>query len=188
MSTANLPSSKVSAIQVETSFLIDENNASGTYANAETPGSGLFISPSTVTGRLADITGFLVTSENEYGKVVFSDPDGFLSLNQLSDVTLTTPAEFDVLYYDGDEWVNGTVNPTGTATLVAGTVTVNTTDVLATDTIFVTLNTPGGTTGTHYSVPVASIVAATSFVINAVDTAGAVVNTDTSTVNWVIFH
>lgn len=76
----------------------------------------------------------------------------------------------------------------GTATLVAGTVTVATTAVNTGDLIFLTLNTPGGgTNGVGYSAPVASIVDGTSFVINAVSaTGGALVNTDVSTVNWYI--
>ncbi len=69
----------------------------------------------------------------------------------------------------------------GTATLVGGTVTVNTTAVAAGSQIFVSRNTPGGTSG-FLSAPVASIVAATSFVINS--SAGA----DTSTVNWWIIN
>lgn len=71
----------------------------------------------------------------------------------------------------------GAAGTTGTATLVAGTVTVSTTAIEAGDKIFLTRNTPGGTVG-HLSAPVASITAATSFVINS-DNAG-----DTSTVNW----
>lgn len=76
----------------------------------------------------------------------------------------------------------------GTATLASGTVTVATTSVVDTDIILVTQNTPGGTTGVNYSVPVGSITDDTSFVINAVGTDGSVVNTDESTVNWVIIH
>lgn len=68
----------------------------------------------------------------------------------------------------------------GTATLVAGTVTVATAAVGASSKIFLTCNTPGGTIG-FLSAPVASIVAATSFVINSVVT-------DTSTVNWWIIN
>ena len=69
----------------------------------------------------------------------------------------------------------------GTATLVAGTVTVNTTAVATGSLIFVSRNTPGGTAG-HLSAPVASITNVTSFVINSSDAA------DTSTVNWVIVN
>jgi hypothetical protein len=78
----------------------------------------------------------------------------------------------------------GAAGKAGTATLVAGTKTVSTTGVATGDLIFLSLNTPGGTQGTHYSAPVASITNGTSFVINAVDTSGALVNTDTSTINW----
>lgn len=69
----------------------------------------------------------------------------------------------------------------GTATLVGGTVTVNTTAVATGSTIFLTCNTPGGTQG-FLSAPSASITNATSFVINS--SSGA----DTSTVNWWIIN
>lgn len=69
----------------------------------------------------------------------------------------------------------------GTATLVAGTVTVNTTAVATGSTIFLTCNTPGGTQG-FLSAPSGSIVNATSFVINSSS------GTDTSTVNWWIIN
>lgn len=69
----------------------------------------------------------------------------------------------------------------GTATLAAGTVTVNTTAVTASSIIIVSCNTPGGTQG-FLSAPVASIVAGTSFTINSSS------NTDTSTVNWWIIN
>jgi len=69
----------------------------------------------------------------------------------------------------------------GTATLVAGTVTVSTTAVATGSTIFLTCNTPGGTQG-FLSAPAASIVNGTSFVINSSSV------TDTSTVNWWIIN
>jgi len=69
----------------------------------------------------------------------------------------------------------------GTATLVAGTVTVSTTAVATGSTIFLTCNTPGGVQG-FLSAPVASITNATSFVINSSNVA------DTSTVNWWIVN
>lgn len=65
----------------------------------------------------------------------------------------------------------------GTATLVAGTVTVSNSDIATGTRIFVSCDTPGGTQGI-LSTPVASIVNATSFVINSSNAA------DTSTVNW----
>ncbi len=76
----------------------------------------------------------------------------------------------------------------GTATLVAGTVVVSTTAITTSSKVFVSLNTPGGTLGLSYSIPGASIVNGTSFVINAVDTTGAVLVTDTSTINWWIIN
>lgn len=76
----------------------------------------------------------------------------------------------------------------GTATLSSGTATVSTTAVKTGAIIMLTLNTPGGTLGVAYSAPVGSIVNATSFVINAVDATGAVLTTDTSTINWTVFN
>lgn len=63
------------------------------------------------------------------------------------------------------------------ANMVSGTVTVSTTAVDASSIIFAVHNTIGGTPGV-LSVPVGSIVAGTSFVINSSAT------TDTSTCNW----
>lgn len=69
----------------------------------------------------------------------------------------------------------------GTATLVAGTVTVNTTAVTTSSIIFISYNTLAGTPGS-IEAPTASIVNGTSFVINS----SSVV--DTSTVNWWIVN
>lgn len=73
-------------------------------------------------------------------------------------------------------------NPSmGTATLVAGTVTVNTTAVNANCKILLTMNTPGGTVGYQYA-KTADIVSGTSFKITSTS------NTDTSTVNWFVIE
>lgn len=69
----------------------------------------------------------------------------------------------------------------GTATLSSGTITVNTTAVTASSLIFVSYDTPSGTTG-QLSAPSGSIVAGTSFVINS--TSGS----DASTVYWWIIN
>jgi len=69
------------------------------------------------------------------------------------------------------------VGETGTATLVAGTVTVADERVRTGAKIFVSVDTPGGTQG-FMSAPVASIIDATSFVINSSSA------TETSTVNY----
>lgn len=65
----------------------------------------------------------------------------------------------------------------GQATLIAGTVTVNTTKVTANSRIFVTIATPGGTIGI---LSIGAITAGTSFVINSSSAL------DTSVVNWMI--
>ena len=69
----------------------------------------------------------------------------------------------------------------GTATLVGGTVTVNTTAVATGSIIMININTPSGTPGL-ISAPAASIVNGTSFVINSSSVA------DTSTINWWIIN
>lgn len=72
MSTANLESKRFDGVRVNTKLLIDESNNSDDNADSQTPGSGLFIKPSTVTGRTANVTGFLLASSNESGKVEFT--------------------------------------------------------------------------------------------------------------------
>lgn len=67
----------------------------------------------------------------------------------------------------------------GTATLVAGTITVNTTAVTASSKIFLTYDLFGGTPG---SLEVGTITAGTSFVINSSSAL------DTSDVNWWIIN
>lgn len=76
----------------------------------------------------------------------------------------------------------------GTATLSSGTVTISTANITASSRIIVSYKTPGGTLGAALSVPSGSRSNGTpgSFVIRAVDTAGSVVTTDTSTVDWMI--
>lgn len=75
----------------------------------------------------------------------------------------------------------GAAPTVGTATLVAGTVTVNTTAITVNSKVFFARNTPGGTLG-NLSAPAASVVAGVSFVLNS-DSA-----TETSTVNWWIVN
>lgn len=67
----------------------------------------------------------------------------------------------------------------GTATLVAGTVTVNTTAVTSSSKIFLTHGVAGGTLGI---LSVGTITNATSFVINSSS------GTDTSDINWLIIN
>lgn len=71
----------------------------------------------------------------------------------------------------------GTNATMGTAVLVAGTVTVNTTKVTANSRIFLTAQTPGGTVGAVY---VSARTAGTSFAITSLNVL------DTSTIAWMI--
>jgi len=87
----------------------------------------------------------------------------------------------NVYEYDGSAWRLLTPVTGTSAAMVAGTITVTAPSVTATSIILLTANTPGGTQGT-LSAPTASIVAGTSFVINSSS------NTDTSTVNYVIYN
>ena len=72
---------------------------------------------------------------------------------------------------------------TGLATLAGGTVTVSSVVVTADSSILVQVALPGGTLGTLHKV---DNTAPTSFDITAIDTAGATVATDTSTLYWTI--
>ena len=80
----------------------------------------------------------------------------------------------------------------GSATLVGGTVTVTGVSLDITTApldlvshVSVTLGAVAGTTGTNYQVVP---VDATSFTIQAVDTAGALVATDLSTLYWAVLY
>lgn len=75
----------------------------------------------------------------------------------------------------------------GRATLVAGTVTVNTAEIRAGDNVQLTRNVAGGTVGV---IQLGTIVAGTSFVINSVQpgTSSTLQSSDTSTVYWRIDH
>ena len=87
----------------------------------------------------------------------------------------------DVNYFKGAFQLPSSNLSIGTATLVAGTVTVATTAVKTGAKIFLSVNTPGGTQG-FLSAPAASITNGVSFVINSTSA------TDTSTVNWWIIN
>lgn len=92
---------------------------------------------------------------------------------------LEEPGAFLALSKRGNRVGGGILS--GTATLVAGTVTVSNTEIQTGDVVILTRRTPGGTVG-DLSAPTASIVNATSFVINSASA------TDTSTVSYQIIH
>lgn len=82
-----------------TSVAIDEQNNASTNATNDTPQSGLFITPSTISGRLADVTGMVVAAMTSQGKL------GFVSTDD----------------------IEPNITPTGTATqaLIADPITIN---------------------------------------------------------------
>lgn len=110
-----------------------------------------------------------------------TDHNDYVSIFEVEDAGVT---KFDIDSMGKLTLTTGAAGCTGTATLSSGTATVSTTCVKTGDLVFLSLNTPGGTLGANHSAPVASITDATSFVINAVDSSGSVVTTDTSTINW----
>lgn len=103
----NLNSALLQNLKLQTSINIDEYNNASVDANLETSSSGIFLSPSIdVLGRPMDITGFVVTAANEYGKLEFSNLSTTLSLEDLSDVIITAPINGDRLMFDGTDWIN----------------------------------------------------------------------------------
>lgn len=108
---------------------------------------------------IAEDDGFSITSDNASFRGFKGDAD-YSTAYQVNDYTQ--------LVYVGYR---------GTATLVSGTITVNTTSIKTGYKIYVSVNTPSGTQG-FLSAPTGSIVNEISFVINSSSVL------DNSTVNW----
>jgi len=109
MATANLESLRFENINILTSLVIDEHNNAETNATTNTPTSGVFLTPSTVAGRPADISGYVAAAATELGKIEWISPATLgagISLDDLSDVELTDPADTEYLVFDGTNWVN----------------------------------------------------------------------------------
>lgn len=107
-------------------------------------------------------------------------------------VSLGTGAALEV---NGNIWTNGKITLgsgankcTDIVKLVNGTLTVNNTNVTINSRIFVQYDIVSGTIGNALAVPAASYVVGTSFVINSVNSTGAVVTTDQSTVRYWILN
>lgn len=128
--------------------------------------------------RINSVTKFGITnSDMQVYTSIYNVSTG--RFGYTSESSLPTP--FPHCYFQ-QMWVDeGTNKSQGLATLVGGTVTVSTTQVLTGDRIVLSRQTPGGTEG-FLSAPTASITNATSFVINSSS------GTDTSTVFWMIYH
>lgn len=147
-----------------TLYKVNEIRSKLTTANAGTRVSELTITgvDNAITADLFQIAGNGQITSNKYGAGTFT--------GTLAKVSGWTSA---------GKFIELTPNVSGTATLVAGTVTVSTALVATGDKIMVSHNTFGGTPGI-LEAPTGSIVNATSFVINSTNAA------DTSTVNYVI--
>lgn len=147
-------------------------NAFGFYAT-NTAGGGVTIADSTlcIFANMDRGTAMRITHGGKVGIGTYFPSE---KLSVAGNVELTTAGNKLKI-------ATGSNASMGTATLVGGTVTVSTTAVATGSTIFLTCNTPGGTQG-FLSAPSASIVNATSFVINSSS------GTDTSTVNWWIVN
>lgn len=103
--------------KIISSINIPEANIMSTTDSIED--KGLFLVPSrNVINRNPDISGFIVSAGNSEGKLQFTDVNGLISLEQLSDVIITNPQLDQVLTYNGFDWVNQT--PTGGGVTVPG--------------------------------------------------------------------
>jgi hypothetical protein len=183
--TGNCGSVKADALQAITSMQVAEYNNDEVGASPQTDGSGFFLSPSTVTGRAADITGFILVSADEDGKFEWSSPatvGASIHLTDLADVTITSPLNNQRLIYDSvsSNWINAVTTavtqltsittgvtcnaPTGLittvntnlATVTSTTFTVTNTRVAATSAIVVSISDYSGTYVTN-GIPVVSV-------------------------------
>jgi hypothetical protein len=158
----------------------------GTGATANITVAGGVVTGVTLVNHGSGYTiGDTLSSSSIGGGTGFSVPVSTIGLTGTSYLSLRTSGGIA----SGGEITGNKLNiPTtganaaaGTATLVAGTVTINTTAIKTGSIVMLTRNTPGGTIG-DLSAPIASFVAGTSFVINSGNAA------DTSTVNWIIIN
>jgi hypothetical protein len=124
------------------------------------PGSGAVTCLKTDSGTFATAVGLIGVKPNVLNGTVnlLGQGDGSMTLAGRTVVPVT-----------------GTGARMGTAVLVGGTVTVNTTAIAAGSVVILTTQAPGGTVGTPY---VSARTAGTSFVITSTS------SSDTSTVGW----
>ena len=133
------------SIAIKTSISMPEANDAATDATDKTPGSGLFLMPSTVSGRAADVSGLPLGGTSIEGKVGFLTDVTMtdISTDTLTvtkgDVTQATSPATAVTITGGAS--SGTIT-TQALTAVAGathTFTMNNVDVLATSNIFLSI-------------------------------------------------
>lgn len=172
------------------------NDVSGSIDLENTPGGGPFgriiVANNHTTNNRPSTNAYACTVEAGFTDVlvigntftstqrgVLLSGNGVVSFigNRINAPTPVFTTGTPTLYQVGNRYTAG--NMQGRATLVAGTVTVNTTEVQAGDNIVLSTVVKAGTQGI---LSVGTIVAGTSFVINSNNAA------DTSTVYWKIDH
>lgn len=94
-------------LKLTTSLVLFENNENNVPLINGSSSRGLFITPRSGV----DVTGYLVISSNEQGKLQFINPAEFLSIDDLSDVSINEPLlDNQVLQYDSvKKWTNKTL-------------------------------------------------------------------------------
>ncbi len=106
---ANLSSVEFEGVKCKTVFIPESNDLS-TDANEETNASGLFLNPSeNVMGRSGDITGYILKSSNNQGKLEWVNPTTEAEYNTVrvatvSNIVITDPISSidDILLNDED--------------------------------------------------------------------------------------
>jgi hypothetical protein len=94
---------------------LPEYNQSSDDVDFSFYGNGTFIVPTAnVPDRLNGISGFVLTAQNEDGKLVWQDPTQLgISLEDLADVRITNRIPNDIVVFDGDFWVNQQIDTSG---------------------------------------------------------------------------
>lgn len=77
------------SIDIITSLVVGEHADNNDNANNATTTSGIFITPSVVSGRPSDITDYVISASDEYGKFSFVEQAFDLSLLPRVDVVQT---------------------------------------------------------------------------------------------------
>jgi hypothetical protein len=158
---------KTSSSNVGMNF-VTNGTGSFSFTNATTnPTNPIVFFPNGAAGSQGIFTWGTLSSNRTY---TFPDNSGIIQIDTNDLLASVVGKGLKI-----KEGVNGRM---GTATLVAGTVTVNNTSVTATTRIFISRSTTGGTVGTLSTTQIAS----TSFTINSSSA------TDTSTVNWLLIE
>ena len=85
-----------------------------------------------IPGRPSDITGYVLRAANDEGKVIWDSIEEVISLDELTDVDISSLLDGQILIYDNNDqlWKNKTIN--GDANIDrTGTLTLSNTGVVA---------------------------------------------------------